>query len=172
MGYPNKRVSMTDVHGEPQQGGYLPAEIWHDYMAAVTEGQPCVPFPEPHEQISYQPFFGKYQSMGHPSGSEQLGGEPLAQPKQPAQHHTTHHTGTGAPEQPLPRPERRANRLRRRPSNTNPRPRPRPPKNTLPRPPLPPNRRRPPVRPAAPNHTHEAVRTSPVSAVERPALVG
>ena len=36
---------MTDVHGEPQQGGYLPAEIWHAYMAAVTEGKPCVPFP-------------------------------------------------------------------------------------------------------------------------------
>ena len=34
MGYPNQRVSMTDVHGEPQQGGYLPAEIWHDYMSA------------------------------------------------------------------------------------------------------------------------------------------
>ena len=53
---------MTDVHGEPQQGGYLPAEIWHDYMAAVTEGQPCVPFPEPKEPISYQPFFGKFAS--------------------------------------------------------------------------------------------------------------
>ena len=45
MGYPNKRVSMTDVHGEPQQGGYLPAEIWHAYMAGVIEGKPCVPFP-------------------------------------------------------------------------------------------------------------------------------
>ena len=33
MGYPNRRVSMTDVHGEPQQGGYLPADIWHAYMA-------------------------------------------------------------------------------------------------------------------------------------------
>jgi penicillin-binding protein 1A len=65
MGYPNKRVSMTDVHGEPQQGGYLPAEIWHDYMAGVTEGQSCVPFPEPKEAISYQPFFGKYASTGH-----------------------------------------------------------------------------------------------------------
>ncbi len=64
MGYPNKRVSMTDVHGEPQQGGYLPAEIWHDYMAGVTEGRPCVPFPEPKEAISYQPFFGKYASTG------------------------------------------------------------------------------------------------------------
>ena len=45
MGYPNKRVSMTDVHGEPQQGGYLPAEIWHAYMAAVTEGQTCARIP-------------------------------------------------------------------------------------------------------------------------------
>ena len=43
MGYPNRRVSMTDVHGEPQQGGYLPAEIWHAYMAPVTEGHPCAP---------------------------------------------------------------------------------------------------------------------------------
>jgi penicillin-binding protein 1A len=64
MGYPNKRVSMTDVHGEPQQGGYLPAEIWHDYMAAVTEGQKCTEFPPATEPISYQPFFGKFASAG------------------------------------------------------------------------------------------------------------
>ena len=48
MGYPNKRVSMTDVHGEPQQGGYLPAEIWHAYMSAVTEGQTCAAIPAGH----------------------------------------------------------------------------------------------------------------------------
>src|SRR6266853_4091060 len=41
MGYPNRRVSMTDVHGETQQGGRLPAAIWHAYMGAVTEGHPC-----------------------------------------------------------------------------------------------------------------------------------
>ena len=64
MGYPNKRVSMTDVHGEPQQGGYLPAEIWHDYMSAVTEGKPCVPFPPTKESISYKPFFGKFATTG------------------------------------------------------------------------------------------------------------
>jgi penicillin-binding protein 1A len=64
MGYPNRRVSMTDVHGEPQQGGYLPAEIWHAYMAAVTEGKPCTEFPQPKEPISYQPFYGKYASTG------------------------------------------------------------------------------------------------------------
>ena len=67
MGYPNKLIPMTDVHGEPQQGGYLPAEIWHDYMAGVTEGKPCTPFPTPTEPISYQPFFGKYATTGQTS---------------------------------------------------------------------------------------------------------
>ena len=70
MGYPNSLISMTDVHGEPQQGGYLPAEIWHAYMAAVTEGESCAEFPSPKEQISYQPFFGKYASTGASSTGE------------------------------------------------------------------------------------------------------
>jgi penicillin-binding protein 1A len=65
MGYPNREVPMTDVHGEPQQGGRLPADIWHAYMSAVTEGQRCVPFPQPKETISYTPFYGKYTSAGH-----------------------------------------------------------------------------------------------------------
>ena len=65
MGYPNRRVSMTDVHGEPQQGGYLPAEIWHDYMSEVTAGQSCARFPSPRESISYRPFYGKYAKTGH-----------------------------------------------------------------------------------------------------------
>ena len=64
MGYPKRDIPMTDVHGEPQQGGYLPAEIWHAYMAAVTEDQPCVQFPPSKEAISYQPFYGKYASTG------------------------------------------------------------------------------------------------------------
>ncbi len=64
MGYPNKRVSMTDVHGEPQQGGYLPAEIWHAYMAAVTEGQSCTEFHEAKEPLSYRPFYGKFATTG------------------------------------------------------------------------------------------------------------
>ena len=97
MGYPNRRVSMTDVHGEPQQGGYLPAEIWHDYMASVTEGQPCVPFPEPKESISYQPFFGHFATTGRTSGAgEQIGAEPLGpgQSTQPnTQHRATPKTG-------------------------------------------------------------------------------
>jgi penicillin-binding protein 1A len=63
MGYPNKRIPMTDVHGEPQQGGYLPAEIWHDYMSAVV-GTRCVEFPAPTEPLVYQPFFGKFATTG------------------------------------------------------------------------------------------------------------
>jgi penicillin-binding protein 1A len=64
MGYPNRRVSMTDVHGEPQQGGYLPADIWHTYMAPVTESKPCAPLNESSAGISYAPFYGKYASTG------------------------------------------------------------------------------------------------------------
>jgi penicillin-binding protein 1A len=71
MGYPNKLVPMTSVHGEPQQGGYLPAEIWHAYMAAVTEGEPCSEFPQSKEQISYEPFFGKFASTGSSSSEEE-----------------------------------------------------------------------------------------------------
>ena len=64
MGYPKRDVPMTDVHGEPQQGGALPAVIWKTYMSAVTEGKPCVEFPQSKEAISYQPFYGKYASTG------------------------------------------------------------------------------------------------------------
>jgi penicillin-binding protein 1A len=83
MGYPNKRVSMTDVHGEPQQGGYLPAEIWHAYMAAVTEGQPCTEFPQPKEPITYQPFYGKYASTGQSQAGSESEGEHETTKKKP-----------------------------------------------------------------------------------------
>ena len=75
MGYPNKRVSMTDVHGVPQQGGYLPAEIWHAYMAAVTEGQSCTEFPQPKEAISYKPFYGKFASTGQSQAGQETSSE-------------------------------------------------------------------------------------------------
>lgn len=75
MGYPKQNVPMTDVHGEPQQGGYLPAEIWHAYMAAVTEGEPCASFHEAKEPISYEPFFGKFASTGQSSSGESSEGE-------------------------------------------------------------------------------------------------
>ena len=81
MGYPNKRVSMTSVHGEPQQGGHLPAVIWHDYMSAVLEGQSCVQFPSAKESISYRPFYGKYATTGH---SEYVAPVPFSPPPGPS----------------------------------------------------------------------------------------
>jgi penicillin-binding protein 1A len=99
MGYPNRRVSMTDVHGQPQQGGYIPAEIWHAYMAAVTEGKTCVPFPEPTEAITYQPFFGKYATTGQAQAKEEK--QPnKPKPKKKAQHPSEgpeHEAGGGVP---------------------------------------------------------------------------
>jgi penicillin-binding protein 1A len=100
MGYPTKRVSMTDVHGEPQQGGFLPAEIWHAYMSSVEESKTCVPFKPSSESISYQPFYGKYATTGRGSSSEEGSEErseraPPAKPKTPG--------GTGAPA-PAPAP--------------------------------------------------------------------
>jgi penicillin-binding protein 1A len=102
MGYPNKRVSMTDVHGEPQQGGYLPAEIWHAYMAGVTEGKPCVEFPPSKEAISYQPFYGKYASTGlalaaqeaaraakHPAKKSRHRAAESTEPTEPGKSHPT-----------------------------------------------------------------------------------
>ena len=68
MGYPNKRVPMTDVQGEPQQGGALPAEIWHTYMEPVVDGR-CVPFAEPTEPLIYKPFYGKFALQGQTAAS-------------------------------------------------------------------------------------------------------
>ncbi len=94
MGYPTKRVSMTDVHGEPQQGGYLPAEIWHAYMSAVTEGKPCVPFPPAKESISYRPFYGKFASTGYLEAGTEAGSESAKEKTKQSGH--GHHAG-GSP---------------------------------------------------------------------------
>jgi penicillin-binding protein 1A len=110
MGYPNKRVSMTDVHGVPQQGGYLPAEIWHAYMAAVTEGKPCVEFPQPKEAISYKPFYGKFASTGQTQASRETEKEEhkSKKPHKPGEHTKggretggAHGNGKGAPSEPV-----------------------------------------------------------------------
>jgi penicillin-binding protein 1A len=85
MGYPSRRVSMTSVHGEPQQGGHLPAEIWHAYMSAVVEGHPCVPFPANSEAPTYQPFFGKYASTGRSAPEESAA--PSESPAEKGKHH-------------------------------------------------------------------------------------
>jgi penicillin-binding protein 1A len=121
MGYPNKRVPMTDVHGEPQQGGYLPAEIWHAYMAAVTEGQTCAPFPPSKETISYRPFYGKYATTGQTLANQQAE-QFVEKPVQPHAHHPhkqqtepggARHSGPAeatVPIVPTPLPRERPNR--------------------------------------------------------------
>ncbi|HEY1450960.1 MAG TPA: transglycosylase domain-containing protein [Solirubrobacteraceae bacterium] len=90
MGYPTKRVSMTDVHGEPQQGGYLPAEIWHAYMSSVIEGKTCEQFEPAKESITYEPFYGKFATTGQSHSSLEEGGEESSE-------HKTHSHETGAP---------------------------------------------------------------------------
>jgi penicillin-binding protein 1A len=72
MGYPNRDVPMTDVHGEPQQGGALPAVIWKTYMSAVTEDQPCVELPTSKEAISYRPFYGHFATTGETQQTPQF----------------------------------------------------------------------------------------------------
>jgi len=102
MGYPSRRVSMTDVHGEPQQGGYLPAEIWHAYMSEVV-GSNCVPFPSGGEAISYHPFFGKYASTGkavEAGNGEELGGAAKKEKKPPKPPAGTTHEAPGHSEAP------------------------------------------------------------------------
>jgi penicillin-binding protein 1A len=88
MGYPTRRVSMTSVHGEPQQGGALPAVIWHDYMSAVTQGKPCAALDESSTGISYQPFYGKYATTGEAQAASEAEGEQHAKKK-------SHHAGGG-----------------------------------------------------------------------------
>jgi penicillin-binding protein 1A len=110
MGYPSRRVPMTNVHGEPQQGAALPSDIWRTYMAAVTEGHPCAPLHESSTGISFQPFYGKYASTGQalaaaeqetaakkPSGKKKGAGAPKAPTGPPAESPGTGKTGGAEP---------------------------------------------------------------------------
>jgi penicillin-binding protein 1A len=64
MGYPKSDVSMTDVHGQAQFGGDLPAQIWHDFMSKVVT-PPCSQFVSPaSDPMTYLPFSGHYQQLG------------------------------------------------------------------------------------------------------------
>ena len=63
VGYPNQRVSMTNVHGIEVAGGTFPARIWHDYME-TAKGSYCGDFRQPKTPFKAAPFFGKYASTG------------------------------------------------------------------------------------------------------------
>ncbi len=67
MGYPNRNIAMTDVHGQPQQGGYLPAQMWHDYMLPVV-GTHCTAFPSPKTPLVYRPFTGRLSHVSSGGG--------------------------------------------------------------------------------------------------------
>jgi hypothetical protein len=99
MGYPTKRVEMTDVHGEPQQGGYLPAEIWHAYMGPVTEGHPCAALHESSVGITYAPFYGKFATTGEQQASKEAATEERKSKKHDA-HKTPQAPAPGAPQGP------------------------------------------------------------------------
>jgi hypothetical protein len=103
MGYPNRRVSMTDVHGEPQQGGYLPAEIWHAYMAGVTEGHPCAALHEANDGISFTPFYGKYAATGQALAAQSEASK-AGKPAKPKSHKTPKPGPQGAPNGPAAPP--------------------------------------------------------------------
>ncbi|HEY1776497.1 MAG TPA: transglycosylase domain-containing protein, partial [Solirubrobacteraceae bacterium] len=63
MGYPTN-ISMTDVHGQAQYGGDLPAQIWHGFMGSVVTA-PCAQFAAPTtDPMTYLPFSGHYQQLG------------------------------------------------------------------------------------------------------------
>jgi penicillin-binding protein 1A len=102
MGYPNKDTPMTDVHGEPQQGGYLAAEIWHTYMQPVTEGN-CVPLPSSTETITYKPFLGHFAEQSTrptvvaPTAPEYPTYETAPSPTPGVEATTTGGTSTGSP---------------------------------------------------------------------------
>jgi penicillin-binding protein 1A len=85
MGYPTKRVSMTSVHGELQQGGALPSSIWHDYMSAVTEGHPCAPLHESNAGISFQPFYGKFAATGQAAAAAEGEASEKSKPRRRSQ---------------------------------------------------------------------------------------
>jgi len=53
VGYPQGEVSMYNVEGVPEMfGGTIPAEIWHDFMAQVTQRLPALGFPSAPQQQS------------------------------------------------------------------------------------------------------------------------
>jgi penicillin-binding protein 1A len=58
VGYPNRAVPMTSVHGIKVAGATFPAQIWHDYMS-VAKGGFCGNFPKPLERAQLTPYCGR-----------------------------------------------------------------------------------------------------------------
>ncbi|HRW38928.1 MAG: transglycosylase domain-containing protein [Acidimicrobiales bacterium] len=77
MGYPEGRISMSNVHGIEVQGGTFPAEMWRKFMTTATADFDTGDFPEFDAEVlgagePLDPNYGKSGSIS--SGSSSGGG--------------------------------------------------------------------------------------------------
>lgn len=64
VGYPNKTVQMTNVHGFRVAGGTFPAAIWGDYMRVAMEGKPRRDWKQPSGGWEWTEWNGRYAESG------------------------------------------------------------------------------------------------------------
>ncbi|MEA2423801.1 MAG: penicillin-binding protein, partial [Thermoleophilaceae bacterium] len=64
VGYPDRAVPMTNVHGIKVAGATFPAQLWHDYMS-VAKGGFCGKFPKPVDRPKLLPFCGRLSVTKH-----------------------------------------------------------------------------------------------------------
>lgn len=70
VGYPNRTISMTNVHGIQVFGGTFPAQIWASYMKPAVAAMKPADWPTPAHPLSYIPWSGVFQYRGSGSASE------------------------------------------------------------------------------------------------------
>jgi penicillin-binding protein 1A len=70
VGYPNAKVSMTNVHGITVAGGTFPARIWHDFVSQALASVPPLDFPLPKEEPVWRPWKGQFAFAGDTSTTE------------------------------------------------------------------------------------------------------
>jgi penicillin-binding protein 1A len=109
VGYPDSRVSMTNVHGRAVSGGSFPATIWQRFVSAALAGTPSPDWPLPRNPAEWRDWDGDNQFSGQaPSTTETTatvteplpgGTEPIAPELPPV---TEPDPGDG---EPLPPPE-------------------------------------------------------------------
>jgi penicillin-binding protein 1A len=105
VGYPERARPMTNVEGYPSvYGGTIPASIWHDFMAAATDGMPVVEFP----QVSYDAYADPPAPAPAPSAAPEPSAAPPPEPSpKPSPEPSPEPTPTPAPspdEEPSPSP--------------------------------------------------------------------
>jgi penicillin-binding protein 1A len=64
VGYPNRQIQMTSVHGISVSGGSFPAEIWRRFMEDALAGTPPLDWIQPAELPLWEPWQGQYQLEG------------------------------------------------------------------------------------------------------------